>query len=458
MSGNRKTITAAAGTVQPADVHATLSRHMLADGFKLVVDLRASEGSYLVDARSGKRYLDFFTFFSSGSVGFNHPRLTESAFLEQLGQAAVHKPSNSDVYTVQMAEFVKTFGEVVMPAYLPYAFFIDGGALAVENGLKAAFDWKVKKNFRKGHTSEKGHQVIHFRQAFHGRSGYTLSLTNTDPTKTSLFPKFKWPRIHNPAIRFPLTDENLAQVVKEEALALSQIKQAILDNPDDIAVLIIEPIQAEGGDHHFRKEFFEVLRTICDENEILFMVDEVQTGIAITGKMWAHEYFVRPDLMSFGKKTQVCGVLAGRRFDDIEDNVFRVPSRINSTFGGNLIDMVRFARIMEIIRDEHLVDNCATVGAYLLQRLEALQSEFPDLLSNARGRGLFCAIDLQDGARRDRFRKLAYERGLILIGCGTHSIRFRPPITITPREIDEGIGIMRASLETMRSENHTAGH
>jgi len=382
--------------------------------------------------------------------------MTEPKFLEELALAAVHKPSNSDVYTVQMAEFVKTFGEIVMPEYLPHAFFIDGGALAVENGLKAAFDWKVKKNFRKGHKTEKGQQVIHFRQAFHGRSGYTLSLTNTDPTKTNLFPKFRWPRIHNPVIRFPLTEENLAQVKKEEELALSQIKQAILDNPDDIAVLIIEPIQAEGGDHHFRAEFLRELRTVCDESEILFMFDEVQTGIAITGKMWAHEYFVRPDLMSFGKKTQVCGLLAGPRIDEIEDNVFRVPSRINSTFGGNLIDMVRFRRIMEIIRQEKLVANAATVGAHLLKQLEGLQADFPEFVSSPRGRGLFCAIDLEDGARRDRVRQLAYERNLILIGCGTRSIRFRPPITISVAEIDEGIGIIRASLESMRAEKKSA--
>ena len=452
MAETKKILHAAAGTVTPTDVHATLARHMLADGFDIVVDIGASKGSYLYDARRGKRYLDFFTFFSSGSVGFNHPKLVEPSFLKELTASAIHKPSNSDVYTVPMAEFVKTFGEVAMPSYLPHAFFIDGGALAVENGLKAAFDWKVKKNFRKGHTSEKGHQVIHFRQAFHGRSGYTLSLTNTDPTKTNFFPKFTWPRIHNPVIHFPLTDESLERVKKEEALALSQITQAINENPDDIAVLIIEVIQAEGGDHHFRKEFLVELRRICDENEILFMIDEVQTGIAITGKMWAHEYFVKPDLMSFGKKTQVCGVLAGPRIDEIEDNVFRVPGRINSTFGGNLVDMVRFRRIMEIIRDEALVANCATVGSHMLGRLKELQNDFPALVSNARGRGLFCAIDLEDGDHRDRLRKLAFEQGLILIGCGVRSIRFRPPITISPEEVDEGVAIIRKSLECMATQ------
>ncbi len=433
--------------VLPTEVHAVLSRHMLVDGFDLVVDLKRSQGSYLYDSRYNKRYLDFFTFFASGSVGMNHPKMISPDFLEKLAYVAVNKPSNSDAYTVEMAEFVETFARIAQPEYLPYAFFIDGGALAVENALKTAFDWKVRKNFVKGYTEERGRQVIHFRRAFHGRSGYTLSLTNTDPTKTNYFPKFRWPRIHNPAVRFPLNKENLDQVKKEEGIALQQIKQAIINNPDDIAALIIEPVQAEGGDNHFRPEFFRELRTICDESEILLIFDEVQTGIGISGKMWAHEYFVKPDLLAFGKKTQVCGFLSSKRIDDVLENVFHKPSRLNSTFGGNLVDMVRFQRILEIIEEERLVENALEVGAHLLKQLEGLEQEFPGLVSNARGRGLLCAIDLDTAQSRDQLRIKAYEEGLILIGCGDHSIRFRPPLNITKNEIDEGLTIIRNALK-----------
>jgi L-lysine 6-transaminase len=419
---------------------------MLVDGFDLIIDLKRSQGSYVYDSRYNKRYLDFFTFFASGSVGLNHPKLTTPDFLEKLGYVAVNKVSNSDAYTVEMAEFVETFGRIAKPEYLPYAFFVDGGTLAVENALKTAFDWKVRKNFIKGYTEERGRQVIHFRRAFHGRSGYTLSLTNTDPTKTNYFPKFRWPRIHNPAIEFPLKKENLAHVQKAEAVAIQQIKQAIINNPDDIAALIIEPIQCEGGDNHFRKEFFVQLRTICDESDILLVFDEVQTGVGITGKMWAHEHFVKPDLMSFGKKTQICGFLCSRRIDDVLENVFHKPSRINSTFGGNLVDMVRFQRILEIIHEEKLVENAAAVGAHLLAKLDALQQEFPGLVSNARGRGLLCAIDLDTAQSRDQLRSKAYDDGLILIGCGDRSIRFRPPLSITKNEIDDGLHIIRQAL------------
>ncbi len=436
-------------TVPSTDVHLTLSHHMLVDGFDLVVDLKKSQGCYLYDSRFNKRYLDFFSFFGSSAVGMNHPKMTEREFLEKLAAVAVNKPSNSDVYSVEMAEFVETFSRIVQPEYLPYAFFVDGGALAVENALKTAFDWKVRKNFIKGYTEERGRQIIHFRRAFHGRSGYTLSLTNTDPTKTNYFPKFKWPRILNPAITFPLNGVHLKEVMDDEEAAVRQIKEAIINNPDDIAAIIIEPIQAEGGDNHFRKEFLVKLRQICDENEILLIFDEVQTGIGLTGKMWAHEYFVKPDLMAFGKKTHVCGFMSSTRIDDVLDNVFHKPSRLNSTFGGNLVDMVRFTRIMEIIEEERLVENAHVQGEFMLQELNAMGAEFPSLVSNVRGRGMMCAIDMDSAQNRDQLRQKAYEEGLIIIGCGDRSIRFRPPLTIQRGELEEGFTIMRKALQEL---------
>jgi L-lysine 6-transaminase len=436
--------------INPSEVHEVLNRHMLADGFELVVDLQNSSGSYMVDLRKNRKMLDYFTFFGSNALGMNHPKMTTPEFLAKLGRVAVNKPSNSDLYTVELAEFVETFSRIAQPAYLPYVFFIDGGALANENAMKAAFDWKVRKNFAKGYTREVGAQVVHFKNAFHGRSGYTLSLTNTEPTKVDYFPKFRWPRIHNPVVRFPLNEKNLEQVKKEEQLAIGQIKQAIRDNPDDIAALIIEPIQAEGGDCHFRKEFFVELRTICDENDIVLIFDEVQVGVGLTGKMWAHEHFVRPDMLSFGKKTHVCGFMCSTRIDEVADNVFHLPGRLNSTFGGNLVDMVRSARIFEIIEEERLVENARVVGEYLHAGIVALENEYPDLLSNARGLGLLCAMDLNSNRNRDLLKKKALERNLVLIGCGDRTIRFRPPLILSKSEVDEGMGIIRRCLSEMK--------
>ncbi len=436
--------------ITPDKVHETLAKHILADGFDLIVDLKESKGSWIVDARSGKRYLDFFTFFGSSPVGLNHPKMFEPEFSEALMRAAINKPSSSDAYTVEMADFVETFERLAVPEYLPHLFLIEGGALAVENALKTAFDWKVRKNFTRGYTEERGRLILHFRYAFHGRSGYTMSLTNTDPNKTLYFPKFKdWPRIDSPYLHFPLTQENIERAKQEEATAIRQIKEAFINNPDDIAAIIIEPIQAEGGDHHFSLEFMRSLRELADENEALLIFDEVQTGIGLTGKMWAHQHFVQPDILSFGKKTQVCGILASKRVDEVRDNVFQRSSRLNSTWGGNLVDMIRFTRYLEIIAEEQLIENAGIQGMYLLAELEKLQAEFPTLVFEARGRGLMCAFDLAEAQMRDLLKQKCYDEGLILIGAGDRSIRFRPPLNISRDELKIGLTIIREQLKEL---------
>jgi len=436
--------------ISPQNVHATLKKHMLVDGFDLVLDLQKSHGSFIHDSVTGKEYLDFFTFVASVPVGMNHPKLKKPEFLEKLTRVAINKPSLSDIYPAEQAEFVETFARVAIPDYLPHAFFIEGGALGIENALKAAFDWKIRKNFLKGYKEEKGTQVIHFKQAFHGRTGYTLSLTNTEPVKVELYPKFKWPRIVNPKIKFPLNDENLKAVIQSEQLALNQIKDSIKQNPDDIAAIILEPIQGEGGDNHFRKEFFVEIRRIADENDIMLIFDEVQTGIGITGKMWAHQHFVQPDMIGFGKKTQVCGFLCGKRIDEIHDNVFQVSSRLNSTWGGNLVDMVRSQRYLEIIEEENLVENARVFGTYLIKQLEDLQNEFPNVVSNARGLGLFCAFDLNTPAERNKLKNSCYEKGLIILGCGERSMRFRLPLNVSKSEIDLGISIIKKAMKGLQ--------
>ena len=430
----------------------TLSKYMLADGFEIILDLDKSNGVTIVDEITGDEYHDFFTFFASSAIGLNHPYLNSDEIKQVLGKVSVNKPSNSDIYTTYMAEFVETFAEVAKPDYMKHLFFVSGGALAVENGLKVAFDWKVRKNFLKGYKEEKGHKVIHFKEAFHGRSGYTMSLTNTDPTKVKYFPKFDWPRITTPKIKFPL-ENNLEEVIKREEKALAEIDLAIKKNLDDIAVIIIEPIQGEGGDNFFRKEFFMKLRGIADENEILLMFDEVQTGFGLTGKFWAADYYVKPDIIAFGKKAQVCGIMVSDRIDDIDDNVFKVSSRINSTWGADLTDMVRSKFILDVIKKENLVENSKKVGEHLKFQLAKIQKEYPNLISNVRGLGLMCSFDLPTADIRNKFREICYKEKLMILGCGEKSIRFRPPLNVTENEIDKGLTIIRKVLSFMSSNN-----
>ncbi|HVR42158.1 MAG TPA: L-lysine 6-transaminase [Thermoanaerobaculia bacterium] len=443
------TITDKRTHLQPGQVHEVLSRYMLADGYDVVMDLRKSKGSWIFDAKKGRRLLDFFSNFASVPIGYNHPRMDNPEFRERLADVALNKIANSDIYTTQMAEFVDTFARLaVPPSHHQHMFFVEGGSLAIENAIKAAFDWKVRKNFRKGLKQERGHQVMHLAEAFHGRTGYTLSITNTaDPRKTQYFPKFDWPRIPSPKLSFPVTEKVLAEVERVERDAIDLAKRFLSERKDDVAAFVMEPIQGEGGDNHFRPEFFEAVRRLCDENEMVLIFDEVQTGVGITGKMWAFEHYgIEPDIICFGKKTQVCGFASNDRIFDIDDNVFRVSSRINSTWGGNLTDMVRSQRYFEIIDEEKLVANAASIGAELLAGLEQLAGEFPTLLSNVRGRGLMCAFDLPNGEVRDKLIQAMERNDLLVLSSGNRSIRFRPHLNLTAEEAAEGLKRTETSI------------
>ncbi|GAA3425463.1 L-lysine 6-transaminase [Streptosporangium nondiastaticum] len=426
------------------DVHGRLSRHLLVDGYRLVLDLERSRGSRLIDARTGRSYLDFYTFFASAPLGVN-PFDDDPAFLDRLGRIAANKPANPDLYTVHLADFTETFVRVLGDPELPHLFFVEGGALAVENALKCAFDWKSRRNEAQGRSPGLGARVLHLTRAFHGRSGYTLSLTNTDPVKTDRFPQFDWPRIDVPAI-------HLGDVEAAEERALAQARAAFERHPHDIACFIAEPIQGEGGDNHMRAEFLQAMERLCHEHDALFIVDEVQTGAGTTGTPWAHQQLgLRPDIVAFAKKVQVGGIMAGRRVDLVPDNVFRVSGRINSTWGGGLVDMVRSRRILEIIERDGLIARAGELGAELLATLQKIQAGFPELVGSARGRGLMCAFDLPDPAARDRLvTLLRQDEGVLVLPCGERSVRLRPALSITREELEEGTEAISRALTTLR--------
>ena len=440
-------------SVKPHDVRKTIAKHMLADGSDVIVDLERSHGAYLVDQMTGREYIDFFTYFASAPIGHNHPKMHDATFVEELTAASLSKPSSSDFYTTHMAEFVETFARVAMPASMGHLFLVSGGALAVENALKAAFDWKYRKNFvsiARGalQVDGLGSKVIHFQQAFHGRSGYTLSLTNTaDARKYMYFPKFNWPRVPNPKLHFPVTDEVLEEVERQEEAAYAQIEAAVKQYPGDIAALIIEPIQGEGGDNHFRAEFFHGLRRLADQHDFLFIVDEVQSGMGITGKMWAMDHMgVEPDVIAFGKKSQICGIIAGPRIEEVENHVFEESSRINSTFGGSLTDMVRARRYLEIIEEDHLLEHTVQMGDKMLSLLRDLAVDSHGQVSNVRGRGMMLAFDLKTPAKRDAMLVSLMHNGLFALPCGTHSIRFRGMLDTPAEVIEKAVEIVAASV------------
>jgi L-lysine 6-transaminase len=428
--------------VAPGQVIVQLQNRILVDGFKLVFDVARSHGSYFFDAAAGREMIDLYGFYASQPIGFNHPYFDRPEVSADLLAAAKVKVANSDVYTVQYATFVSDFARVMGLPPLDRYFFIEGGALAVENTLKAAMDWKVRKNLAAG-GGERGTEIIHFERAFHGRSGYTMSLTNTDPRKIAYFAKFPWPRILSPTLDFSLPPARReASAVEKEQLALKQIGDVLAQKAVDVAAIIVEPIQGEGGDNHFRGEFLQALRRICDEHELLLIFDEIQSGMGITGRNWCCQHFdVLPDLLAFGKKAQVCGVMAGPRLDEVKDNCFRLPGRINSTWGGNFTDYVRSYHYLRIIEEEHLVENARVKGELFLAELQALARKYP-VVSAVRGRGLMLAFDLPSTAVRDAFWQGTCELGLLVVRSGERSIRLRPVLDITDDIIRAAIRIM----------------
>lgn len=437
--------------VDAAQVHEVLGRHLLTDGFKLVFDTVKSSGSWLVDARTGQSYLDLYTFFASAPLGSNPAGVVDDPqFQDLLAEIASNKPANSDIYSTHLAEFVETFARVLGDPALPHLFFVEGGALAVENALKTAFDWKSRRNEAAGRSPELGTQVMHLTKAFHGRSGYTMSLTNTDPVKVARFPKFAWPRIDVPAITFPLAD-HLADVEAAEQHALAQARAAFEANPHDIACFIAEPIQGEGGDNHMRAEFLQAMQALCHEYDALFILDEVQTGVGITGTPWAYQQLgLEPDVVAFAKKVQVGGIMAGRRVDEVADNVFHVSSRINSTWGGGLVDMVRSRRLLEIIERDGLFAQAAETGGWLLERLQELPARHPGIVSNVRGRGLMCAFDLHDPQARDAaLHRLREEHHVLALSSGERAIRLRPALDITREDLQVGLRAFDAVLASL---------
>jgi len=351
-----------------------------------------------------------------------------------LARAATVKVGNPDFYTTDYAEFVETLARTAAPRELPHYFFVEGGALAVENGMKAAFDWKVRKNLAAGRPAA-GSQILHFEQAFHGRAGYTLSVTNTDPTKTLHFPKFDWPRVPAPKVSFPLA-RHLPDIVESERASIAAVERAFDQRAHEIAAILIEPIQCEGGDNHFRPEFLAALRRIADEREALLIFDEVQTGVGLTGAWWAFQKLgVLPDVLCFAKKMQVGGILVSPRIDEVE-SVFVVPSRISSTWGGSLVDMVRATRILEIVEEDRLLENTTLRGAELRRGLELLCERLPEV-SNARGLGALCAIDLPTTELRNGVVKRCFNEHLLVLACGQRSIRFRPFLNVDSESVGE---------------------
>lgn len=421
--------------INPITAHDIVRKTNFYSAYDLTYDLTKSYGNYIWDSKNNRPILDCMGFFASNPLGHNHPKMLEREFSEKLLRVSRTNPANTEIITEEYAGFIQSFYDIAFPSHFKYLFLISGGSAAVENALKTAFDWKLQFNrLNDIHIHPNELDVIHLRKAFHGRGGYTLSLTNTsDPRKYRDFPKWNWTRFDPPSINF----DDMSGIEELTNKTIVEMEDYLEKHHHKVAAIIIEPIQGEGGDNYFTDTFHTYLRFLANEFNCLLIYDEIQTGLGITGKWWAYQnYSIVPDIIVFGKKAQVCGIIVGRVIDSVERHVFNEKSRLDSTWNGNLTDMVRGQRYLEVVKEDKLLSNTISTGAYLLEGLKDVSKNLEEKFYNVRGLGLMIAFDFPIKELRDSFLEIALKHGLLCLGCGSSSIRLRPSLTFNKKDVD----------------------
>lgn len=355
--------------------------------------------------KAGTRYLDFTAGIAVCGLGHSHPEFT-ARVAAQLGKL-VHV---SNLYFNDQQ--VLAAKAITDRSFAKRVFFCNSGSEANEAAMKLARRYQAVVAGQPQRTT-----FVSTINSFHGRSFATVAITGQAKYREGFGP------LVGPVEFIPYNDLEAAARMLEQRTACA---------------IIVEPIQAEGGIITAAPGYLAGLRRLCDDTGTLLIFDEVQTGVGATGKWWAYEHYgVTPDIVCFAKKLQVGGIFVGDRIDDTE-NVFTKPGRINSTWGGGLVDMVRATRILEIIVDEDLLANAKARGDELLRGLMKIQERHP-IVDGARGLGLLCAFDLPDGAKRDAAIKRCFADGMLVLSCGSRTVRFRPSLNVTAEIIAEGL-------------------
>ena len=411
-----------------------LVHYVIFEPYSFVLDLKKCEGMWLVTV-DGNRIFDWAGFYGSKLIGINHPRLYEPDYIERLCVAANNKIANPDFPTQECLDYYRLLFKLApqcMKNPRLEVYVVNSGAEAVENMLKYMINFHQQKLLAKMKTP-KVRRFIYFDEAFHGRTVFALNVTrlSTDPVLTKGFHGFASGNIQIP---FPAVDSDQPRAENDAITAktLKMIEGYLSQYQDEIVGIIVEPIQGAGGHRMARPEFFRGLSRLAAQYDVPLGFDEVQTAGGQTGSPFMIDHLdlpYPPQAVAVAKKFGNGVVYMQHSMED--------KGVLDSTWGGNLADMVRFVQEWGIVCEEKLIEQVPEKAKALVNVLCHLKQKYPHLIYNIRGMGLYQGFSLRNPGHKSKLINDALENeNLLILGAGNESIRLRPNLNVTGQDID----------------------